>query len=108
MFNATRPGGLDGWTMDLTQYELMREHILLMVEGADEDGVLLKDIVQAAQSRYRTHEAFPKGRLTNYCTYSKVDLEARGLIQRVPRSNPQRVRPSTPEPDGSDDRSHAG
>src|SRR3712207_7267797 len=27
IFNATRPDGLDGWTMDLAQYELMRTHI---------------------------------------------------------------------------------
>ena len=28
IFSATRPGGLDGWTMDVTQYELLRSHIL--------------------------------------------------------------------------------
>jgi len=27
IFNATRPGGLDGWTMDSHQYELIRSHI---------------------------------------------------------------------------------
>lgn len=34
MFNASRPGGLDGWTMDETQYRLMREHILGYLEDA--------------------------------------------------------------------------
>lgn len=94
IFNATRPGGLDGWTMDLTQYELMRAHILTMVaDEAGEDGtVLLKDVVAAAQDRYGAHPAFPKGRLRNYCTYTKVDLEARGLIERVPGGGPQRLR----------------
>ena len=33
IFNATRPGGLDGWTMDLLQYELVREHILDVLAG---------------------------------------------------------------------------
>lgn len=89
MFNATRPGGLDGWTMDAEQYALMREHIL---ETVDDDGVLLKDVVAAAQARYATHPAFPGGRLRNYCTYTKVDLEARCLIERVPGSGPQRLR----------------
>ena len=92
MFNATRPGGLDGWTMDAGQYELMREHILAGVEEAGPEGVLLKDLVATAQARYESHEAFPGGRLRNYCTYTKVDLEARGLIRRVPGSGPQRLR----------------
>ena len=91
IFNATRPGGLDGWTMDLTQYELMRAHILDMVADAGPDGVLLKDVVAAAQARYQDHPAFPGGRLRNYCTYTKVDLEARDEIVRGAGSGPQRL-----------------
>ena len=94
IFNATRPGGLDGWTMDLAQYELMRSHILDMLDDhADPDGTLaLRLIVDAAQDRYATHALFPRGRVRNYCTYTKVDLEARCEIERVPGSSPQRVR----------------
>lgn len=92
MFNASRPGGLDGWTMDLTQYELMRAHILEHAEDAGPEGVLLKALVASAQARYETHAAFPKGRLRNYCTFTKVDLEARGLIERMPGPGPQRIR----------------
>ena len=94
IFNATRPGGLDGWTMDLEQYQLMRSHILDMVDDhADADGsIALRDVVAAAQDRYGAHPLFPGGRLRNYCTYTKVDLEARGEIERVPRAVPQRIR----------------
>ena len=94
MFNATRPDGMDGWTMDLRQYELMRDHILDMVtNGADADGtILLKEVVFAAQKRYATHELFPNGRVRNYCTFTKVDLEARREVERVPGSSPQRLR----------------
>ena len=62
MFNATRPDGLDRWTMDVRQYELMREHILEMIDAfADEDGSIpLKVVVTAAQERYATHPLFPK------------------------------------------------
>lgn len=91
IFNATRPGGLDGWTMDLTQYELMRSHILDTLEDAGDRGVLLKDLVDLAQSRFGDHPAFPGGRLRNYCTYTKVDLEARCLVARVPGPGPQRL-----------------
>jgi hypothetical protein len=94
MFNATRPGGLDGWTMDLDQYELLRAHILDMIDDhADADGsVALRDVVATAQDRYGAHPLFPGGRLRNYCTYMKVDLEARDEIERVPRAVPQRIR----------------
>jgi hypothetical protein len=94
VFNATRPGGLDGWTMDAAQYELMRAHVLDAVdELAGPDGsVLLRDVVAAAQERYGAHPLFPGGRLRNYCTYTKVDLEARCEIERVPGSSPQRIR----------------
>lgn len=92
MFNASRPGGLDGWTMDLVQYEWMRAHILEMVEDAGPDGVLLKQLVATAQARFEHDEAFPGGRLRNYCTFTKVDLEARELVERIPRSGPQRLR----------------
>ena len=93
MFNATRPGGLDNWTMDERQYLLMRAHILRMIdEESDAEGtVLLKEVVAAAQDRYRNHELFPKGRLTNYVRYTKVDLEARCEIERVPGKSPQRI-----------------
>ena len=94
IFNATRPGGLDNWTMDLAQYDVMRAHILEMIEDeADPDGtILLKDVVSAAQDRYGDHELFPNGRLTNYVRYTKVDLEARCEIERVSGSSPQRIR----------------
>ena len=47
--------------------------------------------VDLAQERYSTHPLFPKGRVRNYCTFTKVDLEARCEIERVPRRSPQRI-----------------
>ena len=49
--NASRAGGLDMWTMDEQHYELMRKHILGMLDDeADDDGtILLKDVVATAQ-----------------------------------------------------------
>ena len=92
IFNATRPGGLDGWTMDLRQYELVRQHILETLEDAGPDGMPLKALVETTQARFGDDPAFPGGRLRNYCTYTKVDLEARGLVERLPGSGAQRVR----------------
>lgn len=99
MFNATRPAGLDGWTMDVEQYALMRAHILAMLdEEADPDGTIpLTRVVQAAQERYATHPLFPTGRVRNYCTFTKVDLEARCEIERLPGFGPQRLRRWRPD-----------
>ncbi len=53
IFNATRPEGLDGWTMDAAQHALMRDHILDMIDDhAGPDGsVALRAVVDAAQDR---------------------------------------------------------
>jgi len=94
IFNATRPGGMDRWTMDVRQYDLMRCHILSMIDDESEDDgtVLLKDVVAAAQLRYSDHELFPTHHVRNYCTFTKVDLEARCVIERVAGSGAQRLR----------------
>jgi hypothetical protein len=85
--------------MDVRQYDLMRCHILAMIDGSsDQDGtVLLKDVVEAAQLRYSDHELFPNHRVRNYCTFTKVDLEARCVIERVVGASPQRLRRYTGE-----------
>ncbi len=91
IFNATRPGGLDGWTMDLPQYEAVRQLIFEMLEAEPDGTVLLKDVVAEAQDRFGNHELFPKGRLTNYVRYTKTDMEARCEVERLPGSSPQRI-----------------
>lgn len=94
MFNAARPDGLGGWTMALEQYELLVDRILHNVDAfAGEDGsVPLQVIVEETQRVLGSHPAFPNGRLTNSVRFTKVDLEARGVLERVPHSSPQRVR----------------
>jgi hypothetical protein len=93
IFNATRPGGLDGWTMDAAQYQAVHDLILEVVDDdADDDGtVALQHVVDVVQDRLGDSELFPKGRLTNYVRYTKTDMEARCEIERIPRSSPQRI-----------------
>lgn len=94
MFNSTRPDGLDGWTIELEQYDLLKAVILESIDAfaADDGSVPLKILVEEAQRRLGQHSAFPGGRLSNYVRYTKVDLEARGIVERVAKSSPQRVR----------------
>ena len=101
IFNADRPDGLDGgWTMDEGIWALMREHSLATIDDlADEDGtVALKAVVDLAQERYASHELFPKDRVRNYCTFTKVDLEARCEVEHVPGRSPQRIMRWGPRP----------
>ncbi|MHA7276353.1 hypothetical protein ACX80O_07475 [Arthrobacter sp. Hz1] len=65
MFNATRPDGLDGWTVAVEQYELLVDIILKTIDAfSAEDGtVLLQVIVNEAQNTLGAHPAFPNGRL---------------------------------------------
>ena len=94
IFNASRPGGLDGWTMDAAQYEAVHDLILTIVdEHGDDDGtVALQHVVELVQERLGDSELFPNGRLTNYVRYTKTDMEARCELERVPGSSPQRIR----------------
>lgn len=101
VFNVQRADGLDGgWTVDTRIWELMRQHVLDTIdELAAEDGtVALKVVVDLAQDRYATHELFPKGRVRNSCTFTKVDLEARCEVERVPGRTPQRIMRWRPDP----------
>lgn len=93
VFNATRPGGLDGWTMDAEQYEAVRAVILETIDDeADDDGtVRLQLVVETVQARLGDDPLFPKGRMTNYTRYTKTDLEARCEVERIPGSSPQRI-----------------
>lgn len=101
VLNAERADGVDGgWTMDERIWTLMRQHILDTIDDlAAADGtVALKTVVDLAQERYAAHALFPKGRVRNYCTFTKVDLEARCEVERVPRSSPQRIMRWRPDP----------
>ena len=72
----------------------LRRHVLEVIdERAGDDGtVALQELVETAQERYASHPLFPGGRLRNYVTYTEVDLEARGEVERVTGRGAQRVR----------------
>jgi len=93
IFNATRPGGLDGWTMDAAQYQAVHDLILEIIDDdAGPDGsVALQHVVDVIQQRLGDSDLFPNGRLTNYVRYTKTDMEARCEVERLAGSSPQRI-----------------
>lgn len=94
LLNGNKPGYSERFTIEVEQYDLLVEAILEAAEQhANERGeTLLQDIVASVQARLGSHAAFPKGRMTNFTRYAKVDLEARGYLRRVEGRSPQRVR----------------
>ncbi len=94
ILNANKPGYSERFTIEREQYALVRTAIYEAIRTyQNERGeVLLKDIVASVQTTLETHARFPNGRLTNFTRYTKTDLEARGELERIPKSSPQRVR----------------
>ena len=78
-----------GTTISREMYEAVREAILAAVPG-EEPGLRFMDLSREVELRA------PKGLFENasvgwYTTTVKLDLEARGLIRRVPGVSPQRL-----------------
>lgn len=75
-----------GVNIDKDKYELIREAILNLVHSRGE--IAFKDL--APQVGKLVSGKFD-GSVSWYVTTVKLDLEARGLIKRVPGSKPQRI-----------------
>lgn len=91
--SAVRPDGYEVWTIDIKQYEPLRKLILKYVKELDEgDGVYLKDLIMIAEDELTVHPMFVSGKFTNWIRFVKVDLEVEGLIERVGKTSPQKIR----------------
>lgn len=94
MLNANKPDYSERWTYDADQYDAVAECILVAMDLLiDDDGVvLLKDVVAFVQRELEDHVLFPSGKMTNATRYVKVDLEARGVLERIDGRSPQALR----------------
>jgi hypothetical protein len=73
------------------KYEAMREAILAALPG-EEPGLTYDELVDAVAPRVN-EEQFPHIRSVRWYTKCvQLDLEARRLIERIPRSKPLRFR----------------
>jgi hypothetical protein len=96
--SAVRADGYEVWTIDIKQYEPLRKLILKYVKKLDEgDGVFLKDLIMIAEDELTGHPMFVSGKFTNWIRFVKVDLEVEGLIERVGKTSPQRIRLVVPK-----------
>ncbi len=75
--------------IDIEKYEAFREALLAVIP-ADADGVPFGDLTTLVEAHNPTLNQH--GSVGWYTTTVKLDLEARGEIERVPGAKPQRVR----------------
>ena len=74
------------------KYEAVKSAILQAVSET-ETGILFRDLPERVSELMSTDQLANLGSVGWYTTTVKFDLEARGLIERVPGSNPRRLRP---------------
>ena len=83
--------GKGGTRVRKDMYDLFRGAILA-VTPRTKKGVPFKDLARRVGERLKGHEFPAKGSVSWYTTTIKLDLEARGLIERVPGTTPQHLR----------------
>ncbi len=80
------PQGKKGVNIDQDKYNTMRQAILDAVQ--DHGEITFKELTEDVRCRL---EGNFDGSINWYVTTVKLDLEARGVIQRIPGSSPQRL-----------------
>ena len=90
-FQTIHPeAGKQGTKIDAAKYEAMKAALLAVVP-ADDAGIPFMDLADAVRP-HLPDELFANASVSWYVTTVKLDLEARGLIERVPGARPQRLR----------------
>lgn len=80
--------------IDRAVYDAFRKAILQAVPASG-DGLLFRELAPRVASRLPGTVREQIGSVSWYATTIKLDLEARGEIERVPGSRPQRLRKKT-------------
>ncbi len=89
--NVNYARGKGGTRVDAEKYEIMRKALLKAVPRT-KTGIAFKDLPGAVAKALPTGDRARFGSIAWYATTVKLDLEARGLLERIPGSKPQRLR----------------
>jgi hypothetical protein len=73
------------------KYDLVRS-VILAVVPADEQGVEFSKPPELVEGQLSPNDLENLGSVSWYTTTIKLDLEVKGDIERIPGSNPQRLR----------------
>ncbi|MFK7804931.1 MAG: hypothetical protein AB8G95_25085 [Anaerolineae bacterium] len=84
------PDGKQGVNIDQWKYDMVREAILSAVE--EHQVITFTNLMEEVGRR--VDDTF-EGSIAWYTTSVKLDLEARGTIERIPKKSPQQIRLGT-------------
>ena len=80
--------------ISLRKYNILRQALLTLIPD-EEIGVPFQDLPKQVAALLTQEELGMLGNVGWYTISVKLDLEARGLIERVPEASPQRLRRTT-------------
>ena len=81
------PEGKNGVNISRDKYEHVKDLLLELIEDAGK--ITFKELTRIGRGVLEKEEF--KGSPMWYITTVKLDLEARGLIERIPKSSPQQL-----------------
>ena len=90
-FQMIHPDGKPAPRIDKAKYEMVREALLKIIPQ-NEEGVPFTTLADRVAESLTREQLSKLGSIGWYTTGVKLDLEARGEIERVPGSKPQRLR----------------
>ena len=84
------PAGKQGVNIDRDKYDEMKRAILKVV-GRGKQGLSFTDMSRLVKPLL-SKPVYGKASTGWYCVTVKLDLEARGILERVPKTSPQLIR----------------
>jgi hypothetical protein len=81
------PENKKGVNISKRKYEVMKSAIIATLRETGE--MAFKDLPKAVRKKL---EGKFEGKITWYVVTVKLDLEARGIVERIPKKSPQRIR----------------
>ena len=89
--NVNYPKGKGGTRVSVEKYDIIRKAVLEAVP-ASKTGIAFADLPDLVAKRLSKAERSKFGSIGWYTTTVKLDLEARGFIERIEATKPQRLR----------------
>ena len=81
------PAGKKGTNISLVKYNLIKDAMLQLIQNTEE--ITYQDLSDQLE---RDLQLTFDGRVIWYVVTVKLDLEARGVIERIPKTSPHQVR----------------
>jgi hypothetical protein len=78
------PEGKKGVNIDLGKYNTLKDFILETLKSERQIGAM-----QLYEKAFDELQTSFEGKVMWYCVSVKLDLEARGIIERIPKTSPQ-------------------